>query len=84
MAYNYNNQQTNIPEIELVQVTGGRIEFTYKFNYTKIENRNTITGYAYGIFGFIKVQFFLIPSLTTKPLTFVKVFFAGYFLPAKT
>jgi len=36
MAYNYNNQQTNIPEIELVQVTGGRIEFTYKFNYTKI------------------------------------------------
>jgi hypothetical protein len=46
--YNDGKQNVTIPAKELVTVTGGRIEFTYKFNYTKIENRNNFTGYAYG------------------------------------
>ena len=27
---------------------GGRIEFSYKFNYAKIENGDNISGIAYG------------------------------------
>ena len=47
-AYNDGKQNTTVPKVDIVQVTGGRVEFTYRFNYTKIENRNNITGYAYG------------------------------------
>lgn len=47
-AYNDAKQTTEIPRNELTKITGGRIEFTYRFNYTKIENRNNITGYGYG------------------------------------
>lgn len=47
-AYNDAKQTTEIPRNELTKVTGGRIEFTYRFNYTKIENRNNVTGYGYG------------------------------------
>lgn len=48
IAYNPSKQQINIPKKDFVEVKGGKFEFTYKFNYTKIENRNNITGYAYG------------------------------------
>lgn len=45
----YNAKQTvQIPKNDQVLITGGRVEFTYSFNYTKIENRNNITGYGYG------------------------------------
>lgn len=49
-AYNDAKQVVNIPKADNVMVTGGRVEFTYKFNYTKIENRNNITGYGYGTY----------------------------------
>lgn len=58
-AYNDGKQNTTVPKVDIVQVTGGRIEFTYRFNYTKIENRNNITGYAYG-------------SVLSDPLTYFK------------
>lgn len=47
-AYNDGKQTTEIPRNDLTKISGGRIEFTYRFNYTKIENRNNITGYGYG------------------------------------
>jgi len=53
------------------------VEFTYKFNYTKIENRNNITGYAYGNAFFMKAQYFLTPLPTTKTSASVMVLFAG-------
>jgi hypothetical protein len=48
-AYNDAKQTTDIPKADFVKISGGRIEFTYRFNYTKIEDRNNITGYGYGI-----------------------------------
>lgn len=48
MAYNPSKQVVTIPKADLMQITGGRIEFTYEFNYTKIENGNNLTGHAYG------------------------------------
>jgi hypothetical protein len=50
MAYNDAKQTIDIPKTDSAKVSGGRIEFTYRFNYTKIENRNNITGYGYGTF----------------------------------
>ncbi len=47
-AYNDAKQIIEIPKADNVKVSGGRIEFTYRFNYTKIENRNNLTGYGYG------------------------------------
>lgn len=47
-AYNDAKQTVSIPKADNVLVTGGRIEFTYRFNYTKTENRNNVTGYGYG------------------------------------
>lgn len=47
-VYNDARQNISIPKTDTVQVTGGRIEFTYRFNYTRIQNRNNITGYGYG------------------------------------
>lgn len=49
IIYNPSKQSVSIPKNDFVEVTGGKFEFTYKFNYTKIENRNNITGYAYGM-----------------------------------
>jgi hypothetical protein len=49
IVYNPSKQNVTIPKVDFVTVAGGRFEFTYEFNYTKIENRNNITGYAYGI-----------------------------------
>ncbi len=59
------------------------MEFTYKFDYTKTENRNTITGYAYGKFFVMKVRFFQILLPTTKTSTSVEGFSAGDWLPTK-
>lgn len=53
MSYNSAKQAAQIPKKDQVRITGGRIEFTYSFNYTKIENRNNITGYGYGIYYFM-------------------------------
>lgn len=47
-AYNDAKQTVSIPKADNVLVTGGRVEFTYRFNYTKVENRNNVTGYGYG------------------------------------
>ena len=83
MVYNYNNQQTSIPETELVQVSGGKVEFTYKFNYTKIENRNNITGFAYGKLLIMKAQYFLTQLHTIKISTSAGDFSAGGWLRTK-
>ncbi len=48
MAYNDGKQIVEIPKNDVVKISGGRIEFTYRFNYTKTENRNVLTGYGYG------------------------------------
>ena len=48
VVYNPSKQNVTIPKPDEVQVSGGRFEFTYNLNYTKIENRNNITGHAYG------------------------------------
>lgn len=47
-SYKNAKQTAQIPKNDQVRITGGRVEFTYRFNYTKIENRNNITGYGYG------------------------------------
>ena len=36
MAYNDAKQTVEIPKNDVARVSGGRIEFTYRFNYTKI------------------------------------------------
>jgi hypothetical protein len=36
LAYNDGKQSTEIPKADFVKVSGGRIEFSYRFNYTKI------------------------------------------------
>lgn len=48
MVYNPSKQVVTIPKADLMQITGGKIEFTYKFNFSKIENGNTVTGNSYG------------------------------------
>lgn len=35
-SYNSAKQTAKIPKNEQVRITGGRVEFTYRFNYTKI------------------------------------------------
>ena len=36
MAYNDARQIVEIPKNDVTRISGGRIEFTYRFNYTKI------------------------------------------------
>ena len=48
MLYNPSKQETNIPKNDFVNVSGGRIEFTYRFNYTKKENGGLVLGSGYG------------------------------------
>lgn len=48
IAYNDAKQASKKARADVVQISGGKVEFTYRFNYTKIENRNNITGYGYG------------------------------------
>lgn len=36
ILYNPSKQNVTIPRADYVEVTGGRFEFTYSFNYTKI------------------------------------------------
>ena len=48
VVYNPSKQNVTVPKADEVKVSGGRFEFTYNLNYTKIENRNNITGHAYG------------------------------------
>lgn len=68
IVYNPSKQITNIPKADLVEVKGGRFEITYKFNYTKIENRNNITGYAFG------TQSLNAGSVLTDSVTYYKEF----------
>lgn len=77
IVYNPSKQITNIPKADLVEVKGGRFEITYKFNYTKIENRNNITGYAFGTQSLIQDQSSPTQSPTTRSSASVKAFFAG-------
>lgn len=54
IAYNDAKQASKKARADVVQISGGKVEFTYRFNYTKIENRNNITGYGYGKYYLIK------------------------------
>ena len=68
LAYNDGKQTTEIPKTDFVKISGGRIEFSYRFNYTKIENRNNLTGYGYGSI------YFYTGSVLSDPLTYNKEF----------
>jgi hypothetical protein len=72
-AYNDAKQAVTIPKSDIVRVSGGRVEFTYRFNYTKIENRNNVTGYAYGTSSPMQAQSYRTPSPTTSSWTFAAV-----------
>jgi hypothetical protein len=81
IEYEHNSgKQESSAETDMAKVEGAKIEFSYKFNYTKIENRNNITGSGYGTLFIIQDQYCLTISPTIKILVFAKVFFAGEYL----
>jgi hypothetical protein len=82
-AYNDARQTIEIPKKDNVKVTGGRVEFTYKFNYTKTENRNNVTGYAYGRNVLKQDQCYQTPSPTTRSSPTAAASSAGGFPPQR-
>ena len=48
VLYNDARQETNIPKNDEAEVVGGRVEFTYNFNYSRIGGGSSASGYGYG------------------------------------
>lgn len=46
--FNIGSQKTAIIGPDLLEVSGGKIEFHYSFNYTKIDDGKSTKGYGFG------------------------------------
>ena len=77
IEYNPSKQTSAILTTDLVTISGGRFEFTYKFNFTRKEEGKETTGSAYGIYLLTKVQSYPILYNTIKQPDFVVVSTAG-------
>lgn len=78
-AYNRDEQTYVMERFDNVKITGGRILFTYRFNYTRLDfnSQTNITGYAEGNYRPMQVQSYPIHLFISSKFLFAMGSHAG-------